>query len=70
VVTPYLEDDAIAHLRLMIERGSSVLVCALVWDELAVGTLSHAAAMGARVIELRPHLPLAVAFRHLVGAGA
>ena len=70
VVTPYLEDDAIAHLRLMIERGSSVLVCALVWDELAVNTLSHAAAMGARVIEIRPHLPLAVAFRHLVGAGA
>jgi uncharacterized protein (DUF58 family) len=70
VITPYLEDDAITHLRLMIERGSSVLVCALVWDELAVNTLSHAAAMGARVIEIRPHLPLAVAFRHLVGAGA
>ncbi|MEN3273291.1 MAG: hypothetical protein V7636_2052, partial [Actinomycetota bacterium] len=35
VITPYLEDDAIAHIRLMIERGSSVLVCALVWDELA-----------------------------------
>jgi hypothetical protein len=54
----------------MVERGSSVLVCALVWDELAVNPLSSAAAMGARVIELRPHLPLAVAFRHLVGAGA
>ena len=70
VITPYLEDDSIAHIRLMIERGTSVLVCALVWDELAVNTLSHAAAMGARVLEIRPHLPLAVAFRHLVGAGA
>jgi len=70
VITPYLEDDAIAHIRLMVERGSSVLVCALIWDELAVNTLSHAAAMGARVLEIRPHLPLAVAFRHLVGAGA
>ena len=70
VITPYLEDDAIAHIRLMIERGSSVLVCALVWDELAVSSMSSAAAMGARVVEIRPHLPLAVAFRHLVGAGA
>jgi hypothetical protein len=54
---------------LLIERGWSVLVVALLWDELAAETLAAAARLGCQVAEIRPNAPLAVAFRNVVGGG-
>lgn len=68
-MTPLLDRDAAAKMQLLLERGSSVLVAALMWNEDAVDTLSSAAALGAQVIEIGPNTPLEVAFRHEVGAG-
>ena len=69
LITPRLTDDAASRLQLLLERGSSVLVAALLWDEESVDTLGIAASLGCQVIEIRPNAPLAVAFRHEVGAG-
>ena len=69
VVTPRLDAVAAARLDLLLQRGTSVLVAALLWGEEATETLGRAAALGAQVIEVRPNVPLAVAFRHMVGAG-
>ena len=69
IVTPFLHQEAISRLQLLTERGSSVLIAALIWDELAVTTLASATAIGAQVVEVRPHVPLSVSFRREVGAG-
>ena len=69
VVTPLLERDSAGSLELLIERGWSVLVAALLWDELAVETLAAAARLGCQIAEIRPNVPLAVAFRNVVGGG-
>src|SRR3954451_4955691 len=67
--TPLLDAEAAARLNLLVQRGASVLVAALLWDEDSAGTLATAAALGCQVVELRPGVPLAVAFRREVGAG-
>ena len=69
LVTPRLDAEAAARLDLILQRGISVLVAALLWGEEAAETLARASSLGAQVIEVRPNVPLAVAFRRLVGAG-
>jgi uncharacterized protein (DUF58 family) len=69
LITPLLDSSAAARVRLLLDRGVSVLVAALVWNEDAVDTLASAAALGAQVIEIGPNTPLEVAFRHEVGGG-
>jgi uncharacterized protein (DUF58 family) len=69
VITPLLERDSAGSLELLIERAWSVLVVALLWDELAVETLAAAAKLGCQIAEVRPNAPLAVAFHNVVGGG-
>ena len=69
VITPLLEAEATAVLELLVQRGWSVLVVALLWDELAAETLVAAAKLGCQVAEIRPNAPLAVAFHNVVGGG-
>ena len=69
VITPLLEESSAATLELLIQRGWSVLVVALLWDELAVETLAAAARLGCQVAEIRPNAPLALAFHNVVGGG-
>jgi uncharacterized protein (DUF58 family) len=69
LITPRLDTDAAARLNLLVKRGASVLVAALMWDEDSASTLGIAASLGCQVVELRPGVPLAVAFRREVGAG-
>lgn len=69
LLTPRLDPESAGRLKLLLDRGVSVLVAALMWDEEAVETLSQAASLGCQVVEIRPNTPLAVAFRHDVGAG-
>jgi uncharacterized protein (DUF58 family) len=69
IITPRLDAVSAAQLDLLVQRGTSVLVAALMWGEESADTLARASALGAQVIEIRPNVPLAVAFRHMVGAG-
>src|SRR5207249_9501821 len=69
IITPLLDNEAAARLNLLVQRGASVLVAALIWDEESADTLGVAASLGCQVIEIRPRVPLAVAFRREVGAG-
>lgn len=69
LITPMLDAAAAARVRLLLDRGCSVLVAALMWSEDAVDTLASAAALGAQVIEIGPNTPLQAAFRREVGAG-
>lgn len=69
IITPHLDSEVAARLKLLLDRGTSVLVAALLWEEESAETLGVAASLGCQVIEIRPNVPLAVAFRHEVGAG-
>jgi len=69
VITPRLDAVSAARLDLLLQRGTSVLIAALMYGDESPETLGRAAALGAQVIEVRPNVPLAVAFRHMVGAG-
>jgi uncharacterized protein (DUF58 family) len=69
IVTPRLDQQTAARLQLLVKRGASVLVAALMWDESSEPTLAAAAALGCQVVEVRPDTSLREAFRHEVGAG-
>jgi uncharacterized protein (DUF58 family) len=69
LITPRLDAQAAATLDLVLRRGISVIVAALLWGEESADTLGRASSLGAQVIEVRPNVPLAVSFRHVVGAG-
>ncbi|HVT76769.1 MAG TPA: DUF58 domain-containing protein [Acidimicrobiales bacterium] len=69
VITPRLDAASAARLDLVLQRGTSVLIAALMWGDESAETLARASALGAQVVEIRPNVPLAVAFRHSVGAG-
>ena len=69
LITPRLSAAAAARLDLVLQRGTSVLVAALLWGEESAETLARAASLGAQVVEIRPRVPLAVSFRRTVGAG-
>lgn len=70
VLTPMLSPDAASRLELLVQRGIHVIVAALLWDDESLQTLATATSLGTQVIEIRPNVPLSVAFRHAVGAGA
>jgi uncharacterized protein (DUF58 family) len=69
LVTPRLDGRSAAALDLLLQRGLSVLVVALLYGEESFETLARAAALGASVVEVRPRMSLTNAFRHQVGAG-
>lgn len=69
IITPHLDADSASRLKLLLDRGTSVLVAALLWDEDAADTLGVAASLGCQVVEIRPNAPLAVSFNREVGAG-
>ncbi|HEX9775174.1 MAG TPA: DUF58 domain-containing protein [Actinomycetota bacterium] len=69
VVTPHLTREAAVQIELLVKRGLSVLVVALIWDETAEETLNVATALGCQVVELRPGQSIAGALYHEVGGG-
>ncbi|HXA29217.1 MAG TPA: DUF58 domain-containing protein [Candidatus Angelobacter sp.] len=69
VITPRLDAQTAARLRLLIEKGSSALVAAVVWDESDPLTVRRAVEVGAQVVEVRPGAVLGTVFLRHVGAG-
>jgi hypothetical protein len=70
LITPLLTPAAATRLQLLLNRGISVVVVALMWTDEAMDTLASAAALGVQVIEVGPNTNLTMAFRHEVGAGS
>jgi uncharacterized protein (DUF58 family) len=69
VITPRLDAGTAARLRLLVEKGSSVLVAAVVWEESDPLTVRRAVEVGAQVVEVRPGAVLGTVFLRHVGAG-
>ncbi len=69
LITPKLGNTEAAQLKLLLNKGVSILVIALLWDEENSETAGLAAAMGCQVASLRPGGDLASALFHNIGAG-
>lgn len=69
LVTPRLGQNEAAQLKLLLNKGVSILVVALLWDEENSETAGMAAALGCQVASLRPGEDLASALFRNIGAG-
>jgi len=69
IITPHMDAEEVGRLALLVNRGISVLVAVLVFDDDAEDTVNAVAGVGCQVVELRPGVPLSRAFRLEVGAG-
>ena len=69
LITPNLGQQEAAQLKLLLNKGVSILVVALLWDEENADTAGLAAALGCQVASLRPGGDLASALFHNIGAG-
>jgi uncharacterized protein (DUF58 family) len=69
VVTPRLTLDAILRMRILVDRGVSVRVIALLWDDEALDHLGQAAALGLKIVEIGPTTNITRALQHEVGGG-
>ena len=51
------------------QRGTSLLIVHLVWDDTDPVSLHRAGGLGANVVEVAADNPLELVFRRIVGAG-
>ena len=69
IVTAHLDKDMATRLRLVLERGSSVVIVKIVWDESDPQSLARAAGLGCQVVQVPLGSSIEGAFAHQVGAG-
>jgi uncharacterized protein (DUF58 family) len=69
LITPRLGHTEAAQLKLLLNKGVSVLVVALLWEEGDADTMGVAAALGCQVVGVHPGQDLSTALYNEVGAG-
>jgi uncharacterized protein (DUF58 family) len=62
VITPELSQAAATRLRLLLERGTSMVVVLVVWDDTDPMTLHRAGGLRCNVVEVSPGTPLGSVF--------
>ncbi len=68
VITPNLTQQAAARLRLLRERGGSILLVLLLWDDTDPLTVRRAGSVGCNVVEVTSNTPLQTVFAHVVSS--
>ncbi len=69
LVTPYLDSDAARRIRILLERGTSVLLVLLLWEDTDTAMIHRAGGLGCNVVELRPGVSFERTFARVVGQG-
>jgi uncharacterized protein (DUF58 family) len=69
LITPRLGQLEAGQLKLLLNKGVSVLVVALLWDDEHADTPGVAAALGCQVVAVHPGQDLSSALAHSIGAG-
>ncbi|MHB8339954.1 MAG: DUF58 domain-containing protein [Mycobacteriales bacterium] len=70
LVVPEVGEDAVRALRIMLDRGASVMIVLIRWDESDPASEHRVAALGCNFVELRPNQPLDRVFASVHGVGA
>jgi uncharacterized protein (DUF58 family) len=68
VITPHLSQEGAARLRLLLERGGSLLLVLALWDDTDPLTLHRAGGLGCNVVEVMANTPLQTLFSRVVSA--
>ena len=66
LVTPYLDGDAARRIRILLERGTSVLLVLVLWEDTDSAMIHRAGGLGCNVVELRPGVSLQNTFARMV----
>lgn len=67
LITPHLGQAEAAQLKLLLNKGLSIMVVALLWSEENAETMGRAAALGCQVVGLHPGQDLTTALFNEVG---
>ena len=70
VVTPHLDRETARRIKLLLSRGTSVVMVLVLWEDTDPAMIHRAATLGCGVVELKPGASLGSTFQHVVGAGA
>jgi uncharacterized protein (DUF58 family) len=69
VITPHLDKEMTTRLRLVLDRGASVAVVKIVWEESDPQSLARAASLGCQILQVPIGSSIERAFTHQLGAG-
>lgn len=69
LVTPHLSPEAAARVRVLRERGMSLMLVLVLWDDTDPATVHRATTLGCSVVEVSTGAPLQNLFRNVVRAG-
>ncbi|MCA1840285.1 MAG: DUF58 domain-containing protein [Actinomycetota bacterium] len=69
LVSPHLDERTAGMLKLLMDRGGSILFVHLLTDESDPASLNRAGALGCQLVELQADAPIDAAFSRTVGAG-
>ena len=70
VVTPHVDDETARRLKLLMARGTSVVLVLVLWEDTEPRAIHRAASIGCGVVELKPGASLGATFSRVVQAGA
>jgi uncharacterized protein (DUF58 family) len=70
VVTPHLDRETARRTKLLMSRGTSVVLVLVLWEDSDPAMIHRAAGLGCPVVELKPDASLGATFQHVVAAGA
>jgi uncharacterized protein (DUF58 family) len=68
VITPHLDRDTATRLRLLMERGTSLLLVMVLWEASDFASLHRAGSLGCNVVEVSTGMALERVFQHVVRA--
>lgn len=66
VITPYLDSQATGRIKLLVDRGISVILVLLQWDDMDPLTQHRAGQLRCPVVEVTSSTPLEGAFRNVI----
>jgi uncharacterized protein (DUF58 family) len=69
IITPHLETGTAARLRLILQRGTSIVLVHLMWEDTDTLSLHRAGGLGCPVIELAGNAAFERVFQRIVGVG-
>lgn len=69
VVTPYIDRDAATRLRLLLDRGVSILLALVLWEASEPDSLHRAGSLGCNVVEVTAGASLQATFSRILSAG-
>lgn len=70
IVTPHLDKETARRIKLLLARGTAVVLVLVLWEDTDPAMIHRAASLGCGVVELKPGASLAATFSHVVSLGA